>query len=330
MPLKIHFLNVGRGDCTIIEFPSGRVSIVDIDNLTTFDPKTEKEIVDEYRKSVEYSLAVLLGDFPRASRLAADFLSKKRATLTDPFLYFDQHLGQQTDIFRLIITHPDMDHMTGLDRLRQDRLKTIENFWHSGRGDFNLATTTDREWDSCPYSKLDWTTYKQLRESVNDPKGLRLYRGSSGSFWTDDGIELWAPSPGLEELALTKNNSNILSMILKISFMGHSIILGGDATADETWSTIYPETNMTGISVFKASHHGRRSGYHGPSVKEMSPWLTITSVANKDHDATQNYRRYSQHTVSLRDAGDIVITIDDSGQLYYSGHIENHWKDKIV
>ena len=36
---------------------------------------------------------------------------------------------------------------------------------------------------------------------------------------------------------------------------------------------------MTGITVLKASHHGRKTGYHQPSVKEMSPWLTITSVA---------------------------------------------------
>jgi hypothetical protein len=27
MPLKVHFLNVGRGDCTIIEFPSGATAL---------------------------------------------------------------------------------------------------------------------------------------------------------------------------------------------------------------------------------------------------------------------------------------------------------------
>lgn len=57
MPLKIHFLNVGRGDCTIIQFPSGRVGIVDIDNLKVLDPDTRAEARAEYRKTFGYQLA---------------------------------------------------------------------------------------------------------------------------------------------------------------------------------------------------------------------------------------------------------------------------------
>jgi hypothetical protein len=62
---------------------------------------------------------------------------------------------------------------------------------------------------------------------------------------------------------------------------------------------------------------------------EMSPWLTITSVGEKAHDATESYRRYSDHTVSLRDAGDIVITISDDGTWTYSGNVSDHWKPKL-
>jgi hypothetical protein len=32
--------------------------------------------------------------------------------------------------------------------------------------------------------------------------------------------------------------------------------------------------------------------------------------------------------VSLRKAGDVVITIDDGGKLWYPEEIENHWKEK--
>jgi hypothetical protein len=54
MPLTVHFLNVGRGDCTIIEFPSGRVGMVDIDNLKSLAPNSEREYLEEYQKSYEY------------------------------------------------------------------------------------------------------------------------------------------------------------------------------------------------------------------------------------------------------------------------------------
>ncbi len=116
---------------------------------------------------------------------------------------------------------------------------------------------------------------------------------------------------------------------LKIGYRGRSIVLGDDATAEETWSAIHPYIDMSGVDVLKASHHGRKSGYYQPAVKEMSPWLTITSVANEsEHDATESYRRYSDHTVSLRKVGDIRITVEDDGTLRYSQNIEEHWRPK--
>jgi beta-lactamase superfamily II metal-dependent hydrolase len=129
-------------------------------------------------------------------------------------------------------------------------------------------------------------------------------------------------------VAVEKEESNVLSYVLKITYKGRSILLGGDATADETWTTIYPTLDMKGIDVLKASHHGRKTGYYGPAVKEMSPWLTITSVGEAEHDATENYRRYSTYTVSLRKAGDICIEIADDGTLYYPSDLPNHWKPK--
>ena len=326
MPLKVHFLNVGRGDCTIIQFPSGRVGMVDIDNLKVLDADTKAELLAEYRNTLEYQLAsrTILGQL----LVEGQFLKKEEARLTDPLAYYDAHIGKSTDIFRLIVTHPDMDHMTGLYRLRkQDPNKSIINFWHTGKHDFNLAHTTDQEWADSPYDKRDWETYKELRDGEK-PRSLQKYQGDTGDFWTEDGVDIWAPTPALEKLAVEKDQSNILSLILKITYKGRSIVLGGDATADETWTTIHPTTDMAGIAVLKASHHGRKSGYFGPAVKEMSPWLTITSVGEAEHDATDNYRRYSEYTVSLRKAGDICIEIADDGMLYYPPHLKDHWKPR--
>jgi len=229
-----------------------------------------------------------------------------------------------------LVTHPDMDHMTGLYRIHeQDSNKSILNFWHTGNHDFNLADTTDEDWEASPYDKRDWDTYKKLRGGGDGVTALKKYQGDSGQFWTEDGVEIWAPTPELEKEAVEMSEPNVLSMIVKISYKGRSILLGGDATADETWTKIYPNLNMTNIAVLKAAHHGRRSGYYGPAVKEMAPWLTITSVGEAAHDATRNYRRYSEYTVSLRKAGDIRIEVDDNGTLYYPKEIEKHWKPKL-
>jgi beta-lactamase superfamily II metal-dependent hydrolase len=85
------------------------------------------------------------------------------------------------------------------------------------------------------------------------------------------------------------------------------------------------------VSVLKASHHGRKSGYYQPAIKALSPWLTITSVGQTEHDATASYRQYSAYTVSLRDTGDIRIQINDDGKWsYWPINLNQHWKPKKV
>lgn len=325
MPLKVHFLNVGRGDCTIIEFPSGHVGIVDIDNLKVLDPDSRSELLQAYRESRDYLIRQQYGT--PSWRLEEEFLHKTTQELTDPLAYYDAHIGSSKDVFRFLVTHPDMDHMTGLYRLHvQDTRKELVNFWHTGSHDFNLATTTAEEWERSPYDQRDWETYKFLRGNANTPKALQKYQGAQGEYWTEDGLELWAPTPKLEQCAVEKEQSNILSMVIKISYQGRSILLGGDATAEETWPAIMDQVSQ--VDVLKASHHGRKTGYYWPAVKAMAPWLTITSVGQKAYDATENYQRYSTYTVSLRDSGDICIEIGDDGVLYYPPHLKEHWKPK--
>src|SRR5262249_30898546 len=48
--LRIHFLNVGHGDCTIIEHPSGRLSIIDVNNSQDYDSESFGEVLAEQRE----------------------------------------------------------------------------------------------------------------------------------------------------------------------------------------------------------------------------------------------------------------------------------------
>lgn len=321
MPLKIHFLNVGQGDCTIIEFPSGRVGMVDVNNLDCLDATTEEELSMEY--FAESIRAMARGQAGPGN--FDEFRRQQYAPLTDPLVYYKKHLGTR-DIFRMIITHPDMDHMSGLHRLHvQEPSIALLNFWHTGSNNFEMD---ESDWKNCPYDERDWTTYKSLRDG-SEPRSLQQSRGNSGDYWTDDGVELWSPTPALEKLAVDRGEKNILSMVLKISYAGRTVVLGGDATADETWPDIMKTGAVGRVSVLKASHHGRHTGYHQPAVKSMSPWLTITSVGTSEHDATEKYRQYSDHTVSLRKAGDVTVEIHEDGRWYYSPNVADYWKDKL-
>lgn len=103
---RIHFLNVNEGDCSIIQHENGNVSMIDIccGNI---------EIEDHSNCSSVDLKETILGNY------------HQKETPTNPISYLS-NIGVST-IFRYIQTHPDMDHMDGLQKLK-DSFKIV-NFW---------------------------------------------------------------------------------------------------------------------------------------------------------------------------------------------------------
>ena len=65
---RIHFLNVGHGDCTIIEHASGRITMVDINNSDSLDGDTRRELAEEYGiTGLDYVMKSYLADTLRES-----------------------------------------------------------------------------------------------------------------------------------------------------------------------------------------------------------------------------------------------------------------------
>src|ERR1700730_3140779 len=51
--LRIHFLNVGHGDCTIISHPSGRLTMIDINTSQDYDDESFQELLKEERQKAD-------------------------------------------------------------------------------------------------------------------------------------------------------------------------------------------------------------------------------------------------------------------------------------
>lgn len=304
--LKIHFLNVGHGDCTIIEFPSGRTSIIDINNSKIVDEETRSEIASlntssyQLYESLGYRGNVLL------EKSVIDFVPP-----VDPIEYIEDNLPSSS-IFRFILTHPDMDHMTGLYNLKNSG-KSIFNFWDTK----NIKKVKESE-VYAKYDYRDWETYLELKSSTEAPKVLNILKGEQRDFFNEDSIKVLSPTQDIIDSANERSNWNLLSYVLLIEHAGHKIILGGDADA-VVWDNLAESDKelLENVSVLKAPHHGRNSGYSENAMSIMQPTWTICSVGKKpSQDAHNKYRKHTEKKVlSTRYRGNMVIEISNYGEL---------------
>jgi len=288
MPLVVHFLNVGHGDCTIIRFDSERLAMVDINNGKTLPSNDKRALAG----SLGYSELDLL--VAEHKQIGLPKFDRYERLLIDPVNFLkDNYPG--SSIFRFILTHPDMDHLSGIYRLVGQEKIPILNFWDICHD----KDITEADCKDSPYDYSDWLQYKILSlggGEENKVTVLKLRRGAKGSYYREDGIEILSPTEDLEKQANVEDNYNIACYVLRIQYGACKIILGGDAE-EPTWRDIYlkyPDEFLK-VNLLKASHHGRKSGYYQQIVEAMSPDYTVVSVGKKpETDASHLYSQYSE------------------------------------
>ena len=273
MSMKLHFLNVGNGDCTIIKLPDGNLMMVDICN----GGGTNQQ-------------------------------------LTDPIRY----LGNTATLFRYVQTHPDMDHMDGLALL--ERKCTITNFW-------DTENTKPKPDFSSPYSKgkpADWDAYQRLRQ-----KAKHYYRSlspitSQGGQTYPYGLYVLHPTKEAVAAANQSGEWNNAAYVLLLQDAAFKALIAGDVD-DGVWEELYDWARrdsttralVSNITVFKVSHHGRRSGYCGANwLKLTNPQEIVISKGSVsgEHSAYGNYYNYKNGAdhLWLTSQGDVICSYNSA------------------
>lgn len=336
--LRVHFLNVGHGDCTLIEHPSGRLTMIDINNSQEFDSETfAEELKREQRKFQQNpfanafaSVGVVPASNPYNSPFAAAFgltpaptllgeysqvFARQKRELTDPIEFMKQNYPGRP-LWRFILTHPDLDHMRGIRSLAEHI--GFDNFWDTNH---TKETPTFR---SNSADKEDWNYYQALRRNnagkfYTRGDALFAFGKDENGMLGGDSIEILSPTLELIGACNTAQKSNDVSLVLRVHHAGKSILLPGDAEGP-AWDNM---VNFYGArlksDVLKAAHHGRDTGYHQKAVSLIAPALTIVSVGLKpDTDASNKYRQQTGRRVpSTRYHGNIEVRIEDNGAIYW-------------
>jgi competence protein ComEC len=303
--IKAHFLNVGQGDCIILEFrDAGRIAVIDINMGGQIDENSQEEMKQALLESLDLRFRINASLMGFGIEKIAE-RSGFTVSTTNPVDYIQSIASG--GIFRFVSTHPHMDHLSGLVAL--NNALPIRNFWI-------VKNEFDQERRKLSSDqRADWNLYLQHRDSEPTDDNVTVIRplaNDSRDYYEQDGIQILAPTQELVDLARSQDNRNIMSYVLLIRHGAHKIIIGGDAESD-TWEYIL-DTNQEVIrntTILKASHHGRDSGYHQKAVEVMNPKYTVVSVGKKPStDASNKYRQYSDHVWSTRWKGNITFCLD--------------------
>jgi len=272
--LKMHFLNVGKGNCTVIKFPSGKLALVDIDN----------------------------------SKICED-----DEVLQCPIDFLDREYPKEA-IFRFVLTHPDLDHMSGLHELSKKR--KIYNFWDT---EHDKTVELDKV-HLGGYDKNDWIAYQHLRQQDSEPKVFRLLQNSaSQKYWDEDRITVLGPSSRMIKHAASTGEHNHVSYVLRIEHEGIRILLGGDATK-ESWKDIlrFHGKGALKADIFLAPHHGSSHNIEKDVFQHINPAYVIVS----DHRGhSYDYAYYnslaSKQVYSTKYFGTITVEISADKKTIY-------------
>jgi len=256
--MKIHFVNVGKGSCTIIEHDTGRISFVDIDN----------------------------NDVETTDRI-----------LTDPLEYYRRNINK--GIFRFILTHPDMDHMSGIESLTDTY--ELANFWD---------IDNDKEIDEFPkYREEDWNRYQSFKGSEENPKYLNLLRNASGDCcWVEDGITILSPTQELTNHANETEEYHHASYVLMLEHNGEKILIGGEATP-LAWDDIHDSFgDRLKCDVFLAPHHGSTHNINEDVFEVIDPNFVVISVGwGIEYDYDYYKRLANRDVFTTKSKGNIWV-----------------------
>jgi competence protein ComEC len=314
----IYILNVGAGSCIVTKHPSGRASMIDINN--------GGELRDyEYSSGAADSVHAALSEAAAA-----------KAELTNPIDWYRHWIG--TDLWRFVLSHPDADHMSGLRCLFDGHISPTV-FWdleHSKA----LADESDYQ-NANAYHDALWYDLWRTGNAKPDyakawPQRISPLRFASRDFWAQDEIEILSPSRNLLTDRDASHDWNNMSYVLRINYGGRSVLIPGDVE-EAGWDDLAAACDDNDVSlktdVLVASHHGRRSGYPENGVlAQIDPHAVIVSAGKMDaaHDAIRRYRDNVEHVYSTRTEGSLMVRLREDGSLAIWRGVDTFEEDDLA
>lgn len=177
-------------------------------------------------------------------------------------------------------THPHEDHIGGLDNVINE---------------FDIGTIY------MPNITTNTKTYEDVLTAIEN-KGLSIDVPSKGDKFNLGKAECEI----MTESILDKNNLNLASIVIKVTFGNNTFLFTGDAET-ENEETI----NWSKVDVLKVGHHGSNTSSSEQFLNQTQPGISVISVG-KDND----YGHPNSETIQkLEEIGSEIYRTDESGTI---------------
>ena len=302
---KIHFLNVNQGDCIILEHNSGRLSIFDISAGN----------IDRVRSSMAGYSALRDVKAGQGNYRMCQHPTNPLDYLTDMEI---------KEIWRFILSHPDMDHLDGFNSLL-DEFRVL-HFWDSGakkeKPDFS---------EYSGYKEEDWDRYVNvISKNESGTKSISVQAGSRFKYANEDDTEenigdavhILAPDQELIKEGNRKQDFNDASYVVLYRSAIGKVLLAGDAH-DATWEYVkeHYKDEVSNVALLIAPHHGRKSGRSYEFLDFVNPKLTLFGCAPSDNLAYDAWNNRKLAHITNNQCGCIVAEGSNVMRIYVENDV---------
>ncbi len=286
---RIHFIDVGQGDCMLIELPDGKLMVIDAgDRSGEVETKIEQTFIDLQVDEIDYLLA---------THQDAD------------------HIGNMDAVF---------DNYEVLKVYRPYVLSTHDNAVNLPQG-FNQGKTNAQGGKVSTTA----TYYNFLQMIVDEGSEWEFFNKDThitGNVAVQDStkeyvFDFLTPTVSISEIAYS--DANDYSPIVLFSYCGVDVLFTGDAEEEVMHEYLNTYGNSLDIEILKVGHHGSYTSTNDEYIKALKPEYSVIQVGlgNSYYHPRQeivDLLHENSSTILRNDRlGDITLTICPDGTYFF-------------
>lgn len=281
--LKVHFINIGQGDCIFIELPDKKTVLIDSGNKGNTSGTNNATIIVDYIENLNYTTI----DYVIATHQDADHVSNF-ATVYENF---------QVGFTYLPHVHSSHDLASSLPLDLNPK----------GNGGKISTSKTYATFLNSVYSEgTPYTFFNKDTDLINEEYGYSF--------------DFLTPTISVDEIAYTDPND--YSPIINFSYANFDVLFTGDAEIDALAEFISFYPNKIDVDLLKVGHHGSYTSTTRELLDFITPEYAVIQVGKDNsyrHPRQQTLDLLYECGAKIyrNDLnGNIVLTVNSDGSFY--------------